>query len=153
MKELPLYAEQRGLDFAKLMSEIASPDVKGILESQLGDEAMPEAAYRAAIETHRPNMQRKWASYFKSNNLSAAIFPTTPLTARPIGQDETVDLNGDEVPTFPTFIKNTDHGSVIKTRDKHACGLTRGMPVGFELDGLPGADRELLAVAKDRRDC
>ena len=35
MKELPLYAEQRGLDFAKLMSEIASPDVKGILKVNL----------------------------------------------------------------------------------------------------------------------
>ena len=149
MKELPLYAEERGLDFSKLISEIASPDVKGILESQLGDEAMPEAAYRAAIETHRPNMQRKWASYFKSNNLSAAIFPTTPLTARPIGQDETVDLNGDEVPTFPTFIRNTDHGSVIGAPGiSMPAGLSRGMPVGFELDGLPGADRELLAVAK-----
>ena len=27
MKELPLYVEERGLDFAKLISEIASPDV------------------------------------------------------------------------------------------------------------------------------
>ena len=149
MKELPLYAEERGLNFAKLISEIASPDVKGILESQLGDDAMPEAAYKAAIEKHRPNMQRKWAAYLKSNNLSAAIFPTTPLTARPLGHDETVTLNGDEVPTFPTFIRNTDHGSVIGAPGiSMPAGLSSGMPVGFELDGLPGADRELLAVAK-----
>ena len=50
MKELPLYAEQRGLDFAKLISEIASPDVKGILESQLGDEAMPESVSKLQLK-------------------------------------------------------------------------------------------------------
>ena len=48
--------------------------------------------------------------------MEAIVFPTTPLPARPIvaggdtGQD-TVELNGKQVPTFATYIRNTDPGS------------------------------------------
>jgi mandelamide amidase len=148
MKELARYAEKRGVAFSEMINEVASPDVKAILESQLGQEAVPEAVYRAAMDTHRPNMQRKWQAYFEAHNLSAALFPTTALTAPPVGHDETVSLNGEDVPTFDIFLKNTDHGSVIGAPGiSMPAGLTGNMPVGFELDGLPGRDKALLAVA------
>ncbi|MEP3784350.1 MAG: hypothetical protein ABJM65_05950, partial [Ascidiaceihabitans sp.] len=44
-----------------------------------------------------------YAQVFSDHGLDAIVFPTTPLTARPIGQDETVELNGAQVPTFPTY--------------------------------------------------
>ena len=81
MRELALYAEGRGVAFSDVIDGVASPDVKVILESQLGEEAVTESAYRAAMDTHRPNMQRKWQAYFDAHNLSAALFPTTALTA------------------------------------------------------------------------
>ena len=75
------------------------------------------------------------------------IFPTTPLTARPIGQDETVELNGNQQPTFPTFIRNTDLGSNIGAPGiSMPIGLSQGLPVGIELDGLPDKDDHLLAI-------
>ena len=150
MRELPTYLDKSGygVSFKDLLAGIGSPDVKGILSSQEGDEAMPEAAYQAAIQKHRPKMQQIYTDYFKDNQLDAAIFPTTPLTARPIGQDETVELNGSQEPTFQIFIRNTDLGSNIGAPGiSLPMGLTNGLPAGIELEGLPGNDDQLLSIA------
>ena len=150
MRELPSYLKKAGYDISidELLAGVESPDVKGILSSQIGDEAMPEAAYLAAIETHRPKMQQIYKDYFENNQLDAIIFPTTPLTARPIGQDETVEHNGKQEPTFPIFIRNTDLGSNIGAPGiSLPMGLTNGLPAGIELEGEPGSDKRLLDIA------
>lgn len=147
MVELPAYLSARGISFDEMLAQVQSPDVRGVLESQLGDQRMPEAAYRAALTTHRVSMQRNWAAWFEANRIDAAIFPTTPLVARPIGQDETVRLNGQDLPTFPTYIRNTDHGSVIGAPGISLPTPGDGLPVGIELDGAVGQDSWLLKVA------
>ena len=147
MRALPAYCAARGVEFADLMAGIASPDVRGILESQQGAGAMPDAAYRAAIEVHRPAMQRNWAAWLAEDRLQGALFPTTALRARPIGADETVSLCGAEVPTFATYIRNTDHGSVMGVPGISLPLPGDGLPVGLELDGRAGDDRALLGVA------
>ncbi len=137
------------LDFAGLVAEVASPDVKGLLESMLTDEgAIPETLYKEAIETTRPALQAAIDSYFRDNEIIAMIFPTTPLPAAPIGDDETVELNGERVPTFQIFIQNTDPASVAGFPGLTLpAGLTAdGLPVGMELDGPAGSDRNLLAL-------
>ena len=78
------------------------------------------------------------------------IFPTTPLPARPLQQDmTTVELNGEQVPTFPTYIRNTDPASNagIPAISIPAGVSSDGLPIGVELDGPSGSDRRLLAVA------
>jgi Asp-tRNA(Asn)/Glu-tRNA(Gln) amidotransferase A subunit family amidase len=77
------------------------------------------------------------------------IFPTAPLPARPIGDDETVELNGQRVPTFPTFIRNTDPGSNAAIPGiSLPSGLSPdGLPLGMELDGPAQSDDRLLAIA------
>ena len=79
----------------------------------------------------------------------AVVFPTTPLPAAPIGDDETVELNGARVPTFPTFIRNTSPGSVagIPGISLPAALTAAGLPLGLELDGPEGSDAALLAIA------
>ena len=85
---------------------------------------------------------------FENNQLDAIIFPTTPLTARPIGQDETVEHNGKQEPTFPIFIRNTDLGSNIGAPGiSLPMGLTNGLPAGIELEGEPRSDKRLLDIA------
>jgi mandelamide amidase len=143
-----LAGHKTGLDFKTLVAEVASPDVKGILSSLLGEMAVPEPAYREALTVHRPKLQRAYADYFKRERVEAVIFPTTPLPAAKIGEDETTMLNGAQVPTFPTFIRNTSPGSVAGIPGLSlAAGLTpAGLPVGMELDGPEGSDRRLLAI-------
>jgi Asp-tRNA(Asn)/Glu-tRNA(Gln) amidotransferase A subunit family amidase len=77
------------------------------------------------------------------------VFPTTPLPAPRIGEDETVMLNGRAVPTFLTVIRNTDPGSNAGIPGLSVpVGLTSGgLPVGLEFDAAAGRDRDLLAVA------
>lgn len=151
MRDLPAYLEQYnvGLTMQQLYEGIGSPDVKGLFGSQMGDEAMPEAVYQQAMTVDRPALQQTYADYFASHNLDAVVFPTSPLPARPTGDDETVELNGERVPTFPTFIRNTDPGSNAAIPGiSLPCGLTPdGLPLGMELDGPAGSDERLLGVA------
>jgi Asp-tRNA(Asn)/Glu-tRNA(Gln) amidotransferase A subunit family amidase len=149
--ELNRYLREAGspLDYAAVVEQVASPDVKGMLGSLLTEEgAMPEAVYREAMSQHRPALQANCARYYEENDLAASLFPTTPLPAAPIGDDETTMLNGEAVPTFLTFIRNTDPASVAGLPGLSLpAGLTDdGLPVGMELDGPAGTDRRLLAV-------
>ena len=114
----------------------------GAIGSQLGPDAMPEAAYRAAIDHHRPEMRRIYGAVFEQHGLDAIVFPTTPLPARPIGQDETVELNAEQVPTFPTYIRNTDLGSNIGAPGLSLpCPVTSGLPVGLGLTDYKSGSR------------
>ncbi len=151
MQDLPRFLDENGtgLSMRQMLDGAGSPDVKGLFASQMGPEAMPEAAYRQAMDVDRPRLQATYADYFEANSLDAIIFPTTPMPARPIGDDETVELNGERVPTFATFIRNTDPGSNAAIPGiSLPSGLSAdGLPMGMELDGPAGSDDRLLAVA------
>ena len=86
-------------------------------------------------------LQAAYRQAFVDNGLDALVLPTTPLPARQIGQDETVELNGRPVPTFFTYIRHTDPGAGAGIPGLSLpAGLTRdGLPVGLELDGRRGA--------------
>jgi mandelamide amidase len=138
------------LDLKGLAARIASPDVHGLFASAIvpgAKDAVPERVYREALAA-RPALQRLYAQTFASQRLAALVFPTTPLPAAPVGDDQTTKLNGADVPTFPTFIQNTDPGS-----NAGIPGLTvpigrtaAGLPIALELDGPAGSDRRLLAI-------
>jgi hypothetical protein len=74
------------------------------------EKAIPPEAYNAALAT-RPRLQKLFADTFAQNRIAAIAFAMTPLPAAPIGDDEKTKLNGQDVPTFPTFIRNADPGS------------------------------------------
>ena len=63
---------------------------------------------------------------------------------------ETVELNGAQVPTLPTYIHNTDPASIAALPGiSLPVGLTAsGLPVGMEIDGPEQSDRRLLAIAR-----
>lgn len=141
-----------GLTLTQLAAQIASPDVKSVFDTFLvpgAPGAIPQAVYESAVSVVRPQLQRLYADTLKNNRLDALVFPTTPLPAAPIGADATVNLNGNAVPTFQTFIRNTDPGSVAGVPGiSLPVALTSGrLPVGIEIDGAAGSDRHLLGVA------
>jgi mandelamide amidase len=150
--DLAKYLKKYGipLDVKGVAAKIASPDVKGIFDGMVvpgAPKPMPVGAYQAALKT-RPSLQKLYADTFAKNRIAALVFPTTPLPAAPIGDDQTTKLDGKDVPTFPTFIQNTDPGS-----NAGVPGLTlpiartqAGLPLGMELDGPAGSDRKLLAI-------
>ena len=150
--DLDAYLDAHGsnLRYADIVAQVASPDVKGLLQSLLGDGAVPEAAYRHALDVLRPQLQATYRDYFQRHDVSAVVFPTTPLPAARIGEDETVTLNGQAVPTFPTFIRNCSPGSVagIPGISLPAAMTRAGLPLGLEIDAPQGADAQLLAIAR-----
>ena len=148
--DLAAYLAAHGsrLDFAGLAAKAASPDVHGILGSQTGKDAMPEAVYREALAKHRVALQEAYRAYFARHGVAGVVFPTTPLPAAPIGEDENVTMNGAPVPTFMTYIRNTDPGSVagLPGLSLPAGCTAAGLPVGIEIDAPAGADAQLLAI-------
>jgi mandelamide amidase len=150
--DLPAYAKKFGirLDLKGYADTIASPDVKGLFGALVKGEppSIPKKVYDEAIKKHRPALIRMYASYFTQQKVAAMAFPTVPLPAAPIGDDQETLLNGKKVPTFPTFIRNTDPGSNAGVPGLSVpMGMTKeGLPVGFALDGPRGSDRKLLAI-------
>jgi len=150
--DLDAYLAEHGhtMRFGDVVAQVASPDVKGLLQSLLGDSAVPEAVYKHALTALRPQLQKAYSDHFQRHDVSAIVFPTTPLPAAPIGHDETVLLNGQAVPTFFTFIRNSSPASVAGVPGiSLPAAMTRGgLPVGLELDGPQGADARLLGIAR-----
>lgn len=155
MQEIPAFLRQHipNVTFENLLEQVASPDVRAAFESQMGSDAVPEDVYRAAIDVHRPAMQAAYETLFRDHGLSALIFPTTPLRARNIGDDETVELNGKRVPTMSTYIRNTDFGSNLAVPGLSLpCPDVDGLPIGFELEGLARRDEYHLGLALSVQD-
>lgn len=141
-----LHDKSRGITFEQLIAGIGSADVKGIAGPLLGEGAVPEAAYRQALEA-RKRLQALYADTFAKADVAALVYPTTPSTAAKIGDDETFELNGRSCPTFATFIRNCDPGSNAALPGLSLpIGLSGGLPVGLALEGPAGSDRRLLAI-------
>jgi Asp-tRNA(Asn)/Glu-tRNA(Gln) amidotransferase A subunit family amidase len=142
-----LHYAQRGVSLRQLVDAIGSPDVAAIVQPLLGEGAVPEAVYAHALQARR-GLQAVYAEAFAAHGVRAFLFPTTPLTAAPVGHDVTVQLNGQALPTFSAFIRNTDPGSNAGIPGVTLpAGLAEGLPVGLGLDGPAGSDRGLLALA------
>jgi Asp-tRNA(Asn)/Glu-tRNA(Gln) amidotransferase A subunit family amidase len=154
-RDIPAYLNtyETGITLAQLAAQIASLDVKFVFDTFVvpgAPNAIPQFVYDDALNVVRPKLQKLYADTFANNELDAIVFPTTPLPASPVaGSDLTVILNGMPVPTFQTYIRNTDPGSVagVPGISLPAALTSGGLPVGLEIDGPAGSDRHLLAVA------
>jgi len=130
-----------------LLAQVDSPDVQAVLADMRAGHFMPESDYRQALQA-RARLQAIYAHAFETHKVDALIFPTTPRTAARIGEDATVELNGRQVPTFRTFIRQTDPGSVAALPGVSIpVGLAHGLAVGLALDGPGQSDRRLLSIA------
>ncbi len=140
-------ARSTGCDLAGFSKKISSPDVRTIVSS-LNDFDEPDAYQRAMGDT-RPALQQAYRTIF-NQGADIIMMPTTPLTAAPIGQDETVNLRGRQVPTFSTYARHTAPASVAGVPSVSIpIGFTdEGLPVGLMLEAPAGQDRRLLTIAQ-----
>ena len=137
-----------GIDYASVVAQIASPDVRQVVGDLEGAGAVPEDDYRAAMEIHRPRLQAIYRDYFAENNLAALVYPTTPITGAPIGIEESGSLNGESVPSITKFDRNVSPASNAGIPSLSTpSGMTpAGLPVGMTLDAPEGNDAALLAI-------
>jgi indoleacetamide hydrolase len=137
-----------GLDFAGVAAQVKSPAVKKVVDGLLGADAVPEAQYREALLKHRPLLRDAYRRYFGERGVAVMVFPTTPLPAAKIGEDDVVMLNGIPVPTLATYIRNLGPGSAAGIPGLSLpAGMTEaGLPIGIAIDGPEGTDQQVLAI-------
>jgi indoleacetamide hydrolase len=154
-RELPAYlatlpGPERRLTLADVMAQVASPDVRGALELAAGG-SVTEEVYRQNLAV-RERLRTAYAEALRpagGERLDALVYPTTPLPAPPVGDDETTELGGRQVPVFLTTIRNTGPGSTagMPSISLPAGATATGLPIGVSLESLPGEDGALLAAA------
>jgi indoleacetamide hydrolase len=135
-----------------VIEAIASKDTRRLFalacEADVPAERMVEA--RGAVRTR---VAQIYETMFRTYGISAIAFPTEPLVAPLIkaGGDEfedQVDVNGKPVSKIDILIRNTRLTCALGAPGlSMPAGLTtNGLPVGLELDGLPGNDGALLGL-------
>lgn len=145
-----LQAYGTGVKLEELVSQ-TSADVREIFRKYLvpgGPNAVSEATYVAARDTHLPALRRAYQRYFAKTGVNATVFPATMVPPTAIGQDDEVDLRGTKVPLFSALSRNISPGSTAGVPGLGLpAGLTaRGLPVGIEFDAPARSDRTLLAL-------
>lgn len=139
------------LSLEELAAQIVSPDVKATYEGLVIPRLLPGPdgpvpsgpIYAAAMAEGRPALLAAYEQAFATHGLDALIFPTTPTVAAPQGPEASA------LETFLLFIQNTDPGSNVGLPGLSVpigLGVETGLPIGLEVDALPGADREVLAI-------
>jgi Asp-tRNA(Asn)/Glu-tRNA(Gln) amidotransferase A subunit family amidase len=148
-------AEQgAGTSFAELVSQL-SPEIRTQANTWIVEGApneITEQAYQDAIQKYRPALQSTWRNYFQKHRINAAISPVAPMPAPRLPEQLTspgfdVEINGVMVPTRTAFARNIAPSSSAGLPSLVVPGgMASGLPVGIELDGPVGSDRELLAL-------
>ena len=151
---LAAYCTEHRLDFdlERFSAQVASPDVRSVVSLLQSDAAPTQETYLAALREVRDSARPRWLEAMANANVDALVMPTTPFPAPRLQGDESVAFAGRLWPTFPTYVRYCGAASVfgqpsislpIGTIDHEATHL----PVGLQLDGAPGTDRQLLAIA------
>ncbi|WOE33113.1 indoleacetamide hydrolase [Acinetobacter sp. SAAs470] len=148
IKYLQQYTE---LSIDEVVAQIASPDVRDIFEQYVLPEMVIDQQqqvpvlphYQRALHDARPQLLALYKKIFSENQLSALIFPTSPIVA-PLANQQASSMEN-----FQRLIRNTDPGSNIGLP---GLSLSIGqvasskLSIGLEIDGLPYSDHDILAI-------
>ena len=159
--DLAPYLEKVGATVtqAQVVAGIASRDTRTLFE-ECAKSSIAPATLAKARSSLREKILRTYAELFRAHGIAAIAFPAAPIVApliNPEGdrRDAEIDLNGRRVNLGQTLFRNTRvTGALGVPGLTLPAGLARnGLPVGLELDGLPGADSRLLAVGLEVERC
>lgn len=139
---------RRGIAENRFIRGIASPDVKAIFDQLLNDGVSTSDYALAMNEGLRP-IRHIYGRVF-AGGIDALVFPTVPVPPPPLGENDTVCVNGAVRPLFPTIVRNTSPGTLaaIPGISLPFGTMDGGMPFGLEIDGAAGTDTRLLAMAE-----
>ncbi|MFT4081487.1 MAG: amidase family protein [Nocardioides sp.] len=137
------------LSFNEVLRHVASPDVHAAMQHAVAD-PVPESLYVEACAT-RDILRQSYASALgvdTRHQLDALVFPTTPLLAPLLGDDDTTPHNGRDVPVFTTSMRNTGPGSTAGMPSVSVPVPSEGsLPIGLCVEGWSGDDLSVLRVA------
>ena len=141
-------------DFSQWLSE----NLPGVtLEEVYAPRAVPAGGRAPQLSLEeRVEIATAAASYYRgvfaSSGILAVAFPTIPIPAPPINPDgervgQTTMVNGKLVDEIEAIVPNLRFGPRLGAPGLVIpAGLTSGLPVGLELEGLPGDDSRLLGL-------
>ena len=143
-----LHEPARSLTFDEITDQVASPDVRAVLE-HLRTSPVSDADYAHGLSA-RAAVAHAYDHAFTRYRLAALVYPTTGLRAPLIGA-ELVTLEGVELPVFPASIRNTEPGSLCgqPSLSIPVPAADGGLPVGLGIECPIGADRRMLAIAQE----
>ncbi|MBR9884268.1 MAG: amidase, partial [Oceanospirillales bacterium] len=142
-----------GKTLDEVVAQISSPDVRGTFSAMVVPGMVPSAdgmvpvapLYEKAQSEGLAALSALYEKTFTDHKLDALVFPTTPEVARFSNEEASAG------PTFLRTIRNTDPGSNVRMPGLSlpiGLGPQTNLPVGVEIDGLPGSDAKLLAIGK-----
>lgn len=141
-----------GVSVEQLLSGIKSRDVAAGISMAFESNTPVEEIERLRRE-HRPRLIEAYRAVFSRNGIAALVFPTVPVPAPPIrpegdGPDDQIEVAGTRLPQVQVLIRNTFPAGAFGAPGLSVpAGMTASrLPVGLELDGLPGEDDRLLSV-------
>ncbi|HEY4318267.1 MAG TPA: amidase family protein [Herbaspirillum sp.] len=143
-KNYPRFTIREALD------GIASKTIRSRIQAALDRPAPQETVLRARASMEELGL--RYRATLHANGVSAIIFPTVPLPAPLLPTDgdalaAQVDIDGRTYPSA-VILQNAIIGPLYRAPCLSIpAGLTSdGLPVGIELDGVPGGDRNLLGI-------
>ena len=112
---------------------------------------LPSEAEQVAILREA---SRRYAELYAAHGVAAIAYPTMPVVASPIRTDgplepvgETVTINGVRIAEGLAIARNIFMAPRIGAAAVNIpAGMSNGLPVGLQLDALPGHDSELLGL-------
>ncbi len=147
-----LQAHDTRLTLQDIVQHIASPDVRAIFEHVIVPGVIPDndgnlvpltPLYQQAVSQGIGRLIALYERTFHDHQLDGLIFPTSPVVA-PLANDEVSSAEN-----FARLIRNVDPGSNARLPGLTlpiGFGATSRLPVGLEIDGLPGSDAQILAI-------
>jgi mandelamide amidase len=159
--DLASYLEKAGATVtqAQVVAAIASRDTRTLFE-ECAKSSIAPATLAKARGSLREKILKTYDDLFRAHGIVALAFPAAPILAPLIDprgdrRDNQIELNGRRVNQGQTTFRNTRvTGALGVPGLTLPAGLARnGLPVGLELDGLAGADANLLAVGLEVERC
>ncbi len=142
--------DRLGLTIEQFAAKVASPDVRDGFAFMAGMAADLAREYPEAINVARPRLQKLYETMFATDRVDVLISSAVAVPPPLIGEDAVTTVDGKELPTFPTVIRNASPASVAGIPSLALPGGfdAVGLPFGVLLECGPRQDRRLLAIGE-----
>lgn len=142
-------AGERGTDLAGFAKDVASPDVRAVFAQLPELAAVHRTIAEHALSSERPRLRSRLERLFEEQDLDAVLGATVPVQPPFVGDDEEMSVAGRGLPVFRTLTRNSALASVLgmPSLTVPAGFDADGLPVGLQIEALPGRDLHLLQAA------